>query len=80
MLQAHRKNLCELNLPNRVTKIIEVPSSGTVRTAVTNVLKRYSYTLDIMEVKNASTLQVCIEKRESSWCDIVCGRETILIY
>ena len=58
MLQVHRKNLCEVNLPNRVTKIIEVPSTGTVRTAVANVLKRYSYSLDVMEVMNASTLQV----------------------
>ena len=58
MLQVHRQNLCEVNLPNRVTKIIEVPATGTVRTTVTNVLKRYNYSLDVMEIKNASTLQV----------------------
>lgn len=46
-------------MPNRVTKIVEVPSSGNVRTAVTNVLKKYNYSLDVMEIKNASTLQVC---------------------
>ena len=46
-------------MPNRVTKIIAVPSTGTVYTTVANVLKKYNYSLDVMEIKNASTLQVC---------------------
>ena len=57
-LQAHKGNLFEVNLPRGITKIIEAPQNTTVREALVNVLKKYNYSLDVMEVRLTSTLQV----------------------
>ena len=59
MIKAHKKNIYEVNLPNKVTKIMEVPKRGSVRDAIAPVLKKHSYSLDVMELKFADTLKVC---------------------
>lgn len=56
--QVHKSNLFEVSLPNRVTKIIEAHPQTTIREAITHVLKKYQYSLDVMEVKLTNTLQV----------------------
>jgi hypothetical protein len=56
-LQIHKNNLFEVSLPNRVTKIIEARPHCTIREAITHVLKKYNYSLDVMEVKLTNTLQ-----------------------
>ena len=48
-----------MNLPNKVTKIMEVPKKGTVREALHPVLKKHNYSLDVMDLKFADTLKVC---------------------
>ena len=50
----------EVNLPNKVTKIMEVPPKGTVRDAIQPVLKKHGYTFDIMELRFANTFKVCV--------------------
>ena len=62
ILQAHKGNIFEVNLPNKVTKIMEVPKKGTVRDAIGPVLKKNNYSLDVMDLKFADTLKV-----ESWW-------------
>ena len=61
-LQVHKKNLFELSLPNRVTKIIEARPNTTIREAIVNVLKKYNYSLEVMEIKLTNTLQVCVHR------------------
>ena len=55
----HKGNIFEVNLPNKVTKIMEVPKKGTVREAIQPVLKKNNYSLDVMDLKFADTLKVC---------------------
>ena len=58
ILQVHKGNIFEVNLPNKVTKIMEVPKKGTVREAIDPILKKNSYSLDVMDLKFADTLKV----------------------
>ena len=57
-LQVHKSNIFELSLPNRVTKVIEARPNTTIGEAISNVLKKYKYSLELMEVKMTNTLQV----------------------
>ena len=43
-----------------MTKIIEARPNTTIRDAIVNVLKKYNYSLEVMEVKLTNTLQVCV--------------------
>ena len=60
IFQAHKRNVFEVNLPNKVTKIMEVPAGGTVEQAIQPVLKKHGYSLDIMELRFANNLKVCV--------------------
>ena len=60
ILQEHKGNIFEVNLPNKVTKIMEVPKRGSVREALQPVLKKNNYSLDVMELKFADTLKVSV--------------------
>ena len=60
ILQAHKGNIFEVNLPNKVTKIMEVPKKGSVREAIQPVLKKNNYSLDVIDLKFADTLKVCV--------------------
>ena len=60
ILQAHKGNIFEVNLPNKVTKIMEVPKKGSVRDAINPVLKKNNYSLEVMDLKFADTLKVYI--------------------
>ena len=60
-LQIHKSNIFELSLPTRVTKIIEARPNTTIGEAISNVLKKYKYSLELMEVKMTNTLQVIEE-------------------
>ncbi|KAL5471520.1 hypothetical protein EMCRGX_G029643 [Ephydatia muelleri] len=55
--EANKKNIFEINLPNRVTKIMEVPSKGTIKDAITPLFKKHGYSFDIMELRFANTLR-----------------------
>ena len=57
-LQLHKQNIFEVSLPNRVTKITEASAHSSVRSAIANVLKKYGYTLEVMEVRFTNTMQV----------------------
>lgn len=48
----------EVNLPNKVTKIMAVPPEGTVSDAIKPVLTKHGYDLDIMELHFANNLKV----------------------
>jgi hypothetical protein len=48
----------EVNLPNKVTKIMAVPPQGTVSDAIKPVLSKHAYNLDIMELHFANNLKV----------------------
>ena len=41
-----------------MTKITEASSHSSVRSAIANVLKKYGYTLEVMEVRFTNTMQV----------------------
>ena len=45
-----------------MTKIIEARPNTTIREAIVNVLKKYNYSLEVMEVKLTNTLQVCVHQ------------------
>jgi hypothetical protein len=68
ILQEHKGNIFEVNLPNKVTKIMEVPKKGTVREAISPVLKKNNYSLDVMDLKFADTLKVSVRKAVCVWC------------
>ncbi len=51
-------NVFEVNLPNKVTKIMEAPKEGTVRDTIRPVLKKHGYNLDIMELRFANNFEV----------------------
>lgn len=58
-LQAYKSgNVFEVNLPNKVTKIMAVPQGGTVRDAVRPVVTKYGYNVDIMELRFAKNFEV----------------------
>ncbi len=58
IFQTHKRNVFEVNLPNKVTKIMQVPDRGTVRDAIQPVLKKYGYSFDIMELRFAQNFRV----------------------
>ena len=58
MFQVHKRNVFEVNLPNKVTKIMQVPEKATVREAIQPVLKKYGYDFDIMELRFANNFRV----------------------
>lgn len=58
MFKVHKRNVFEVNLPNKVTKIMQVVDNVTVRQAIQPVLRKYGYTFDMMELKFANTLKV----------------------
>lgn len=58
IFQVHKGNVFEVNLPNKVTKIMAVPQQGTVRDAIRPVLAKHGYNLDIMELHFANTFKV----------------------
>lgn len=58
IFQMHNRNVFEVNLPNKVTTIIEVPPEGTVDQAIQPVLKKHGYSLDIVELRFANNLKV----------------------
>ncbi len=66
IFQAHKRNVFEVNLPNKVTKIMRVPDKGTVRDAIQPVLKKYGYDFDIMELRFANNFQVSASQHISS--------------
>lgn len=60
IFQAHKRNVFEINLPNKVTKIMAVPPRGTVKDAIQPVLKKQGYSFDIMELRFANNFKVSI--------------------
>ena len=58
ILQTHKGDIFEVNLPNKVTKIMAVPKKGTVREAIDPVMKKNNYSLEVMDLKFADTLKV----------------------
>ena len=60
IFQAHKRNVFEINLPNKVTKIMAVPSRGTVKDAIQPVLKKHGYSFDIMELRFANNFKVSV--------------------
>ena len=58
IFQAHKRNVFEINLPNKVTKILAVPPRGTVKDAIQPVLKKQGYSFDIMELRFANNFRV----------------------
>ena len=58
IFQAHKRNVFEINLPNKVTKIMAVPPRGTVKDAIKPVLKKHGYSFDIMELRFANNFKV----------------------
>ena len=64
IFQAHKRNVFEINLPNKVTKILAVPPRGTVKDAIQPVLKKQGYSFDIMELRFANNFRVSIHERE----------------
>ena len=61
IFQAHKRNVFEINLPNKVTKIMAVPPRGTVKDAIQPVLKKQGYSFDIMELRFANNFKVSRE-------------------
>ena len=62
IFQAHKRNVFEINLPNKVTKIMAVPPRGTVKDAIQPVLKKQGYSFDIMELRFANNFKVSRER------------------
>ena len=58
MFQVHKRNVFEVNLPNKVTKIMQVPDKATVGEAIQPVLKKYGYDFNIMELRFANNFRV----------------------
>ena len=63
VLKEHKNNIYEINLPNKVTKIMATPMKGTVRRAIEPTLKTHGFSLDIMELRFANTFKVCQRER-----------------
>lgn len=58
IIQEHKRNIFEVNLPNKVAKIMAVPPHGTVSDAIRPVLVKHGYDLSIMELRFANNFKV----------------------
>lgn len=75
IFQAHKSNVFEVNLPNKVTKIMAVPPRGTVSDAIKPVLTKHGYDLEIMELRFANNFKVRPQPKQllDKWEPALCS-------